>query len=660
MKKYSAYVTEKQTKQQSVITRDDYNSKKDFASDLRKNGFTVHFVALASEFDHESEKYHATCEKRATIARGAKSNINETTVTDETTATDNTNKSENPYVLLTGMTFEERKQFIARANIDHVAINNCSSIINGIETKHNNRLVCTFDRSKLVTLDKTKSELIKERANILYDNTDKENIKSLTNTIEREKKSANYRALSVFIANKRKKEKTKKSITLSQLIENVENAYKENSSDLGIHVLALSKAMTTNVLKHVYKVVPDNDFVRTMYYDVFRFNIESCGLDNISNSASDHILTGASLIYESLLNGHNIDDVISFDKPTKKAYITNSKDVKVKMKTVEMSVFKVIYNGIRKSISDNDSYNVIDNKLTYIELENVIENETVETWINTVYDVNTVYHANNIDIHEKEDLNTINDLIEEYELNKTEKRIVLYRLKVGSHVGYKALATALNMPLPTVRSSCKRMHEKVNLIKKRDVLITDVDTKTKAYSNFRLALTSDLICSDLAIQNEMCFMVNSLSESAIALGVNANIKRGTISDSMKIVELKRLATNTARVLNGLKPLPRAKFNKSDISITIKPYKVTLIKKSDIADSTTLSHDSNRKTIPIMHGINIDATKSINYHINILNLSESIRIHIKNTLENMHNNRHSLIDNLVSDIILKDIHNANKA
>lgn len=51
------------------IITSDYSSKKDFAADLRRNGYKVHFVATPETFDEECTKYHERCERKKIIAR---------------------------------------------------------------------------------------------------------------------------------------------------------------------------------------------------------------------------------------------------------------------------------------------------------------------------------------------------------------------------------------------------------------------------------------------------------------------------------------------------------------------------------------------------------------------------------------------------------------
>ena len=47
----------------------EYNSKKDFAADLRRNGYKVQFVATSETFEAESDKYNERRERRNSIAR---------------------------------------------------------------------------------------------------------------------------------------------------------------------------------------------------------------------------------------------------------------------------------------------------------------------------------------------------------------------------------------------------------------------------------------------------------------------------------------------------------------------------------------------------------------------------------------------------------------
>lgn len=50
----------------------EYDSKKDFAEDLRRNGYQVCFIATPETYEAESEKYNEARERKASIARYAK------------------------------------------------------------------------------------------------------------------------------------------------------------------------------------------------------------------------------------------------------------------------------------------------------------------------------------------------------------------------------------------------------------------------------------------------------------------------------------------------------------------------------------------------------------------------------------------------------------
>lgn len=54
---------------QIQIITSEYNSKKDFAADLRRNGYKVQFVATPETFEAESDKYNERRERKNSIAR---------------------------------------------------------------------------------------------------------------------------------------------------------------------------------------------------------------------------------------------------------------------------------------------------------------------------------------------------------------------------------------------------------------------------------------------------------------------------------------------------------------------------------------------------------------------------------------------------------------
>ena len=54
---YIASVEDKRTKKIGTI-KSEYSSKLDFAEDLRRNGYSIRFIATEKSFDYVCEKYH--------------------------------------------------------------------------------------------------------------------------------------------------------------------------------------------------------------------------------------------------------------------------------------------------------------------------------------------------------------------------------------------------------------------------------------------------------------------------------------------------------------------------------------------------------------------------------------------------------------------------
>lgn len=63
-KTYVASVTNKETKAIEVITNSGYTNKKDFAHDLRANGYSVKFISTPEKFDEDCESYWQKIEAR--------------------------------------------------------------------------------------------------------------------------------------------------------------------------------------------------------------------------------------------------------------------------------------------------------------------------------------------------------------------------------------------------------------------------------------------------------------------------------------------------------------------------------------------------------------------------------------------------------------------
>ena len=72
MKKYIAYVTDKNSKQKKFIEDDSYTSKKAFAEDLRRNGYAVHYIATPETLNEVSDIYNKRREYRNDVARNTR------------------------------------------------------------------------------------------------------------------------------------------------------------------------------------------------------------------------------------------------------------------------------------------------------------------------------------------------------------------------------------------------------------------------------------------------------------------------------------------------------------------------------------------------------------------------------------------------------------
>ena len=92
-KMYWASVRNKETNQIEIIKRDDYSSKKDFAHDLRVNGYAVRFISTPDKFDEDCENYYWECEKRKNI-RKCVSESKKRTETTETVETEEKTEEE--------------------------------------------------------------------------------------------------------------------------------------------------------------------------------------------------------------------------------------------------------------------------------------------------------------------------------------------------------------------------------------------------------------------------------------------------------------------------------------------------------------------------------------------------------------------------------------
>lgn len=64
---YVASVRDKETKRISIIRSDEYKTKKDFAKEIRCNGYTVRFISTEENFDADCEKYNEACEMNKAV-----------------------------------------------------------------------------------------------------------------------------------------------------------------------------------------------------------------------------------------------------------------------------------------------------------------------------------------------------------------------------------------------------------------------------------------------------------------------------------------------------------------------------------------------------------------------------------------------------------------
>lgn len=85
-KSYTAYVMDKADREIMTISR-DYPSKKEFAQELRQNGFAVKFISTPEKFNHDLETYCEKKERRNKINRFIRAELKKAAekLTEETT-----------------------------------------------------------------------------------------------------------------------------------------------------------------------------------------------------------------------------------------------------------------------------------------------------------------------------------------------------------------------------------------------------------------------------------------------------------------------------------------------------------------------------------------------------------------------------------------------
>ena len=70
-KMYKAFVKSKETGELTII-ESEYTSKKDFARDLRANGYAVKFISTPEKFDEDSENYNRELKRRKNVREAMK------------------------------------------------------------------------------------------------------------------------------------------------------------------------------------------------------------------------------------------------------------------------------------------------------------------------------------------------------------------------------------------------------------------------------------------------------------------------------------------------------------------------------------------------------------------------------------------------------------
>jgi len=70
-KMYKAFVKSKETGELTII-ESEYTSKKDFARDLRANGYAVKFISTPEKFDEDSENYNWELKRRKNVREAMK------------------------------------------------------------------------------------------------------------------------------------------------------------------------------------------------------------------------------------------------------------------------------------------------------------------------------------------------------------------------------------------------------------------------------------------------------------------------------------------------------------------------------------------------------------------------------------------------------------
>lgn len=308
------------------------------------------------------------------------------------------------------------------------------------------------DRYTLVSLD-----------NIEYINTSE--IRTVSKTFE--------------VGYKRKPKTNKTDSPFSKLVSKLEIEALDDNTDkteLLSDMIMVCKVSVTSVMKRIYLVNSDNKTVRDMYNESYQGVFDS--YDDLplfmTGLTSDHFQTCFLTLFEMMIKARKennvrwLTDKSDYDVTNKRVFISDLGHCDVKTKLKSMTGIQYLYNQIRKSISNFDTFKTCENRYSYtlVSLDSLLgfntdsdntdylnseaENCVYKRFSYAITDNYTDYALNNY----------ANELYDKLVNTDTQRKCIAKRLQ-NTTLGYKAIANSTGIKLASVKSCFRVLKDKV-------------------------------------------------------------------------------------------------------------------------------------------------------------------------------------------------------
>lgn len=224
------------------------------------------------------------------------------------------------------------------------------------------------------------------------------------------------------------------------------------------NTLKLSVAITICVVKKCVNVSPDNKVLLKMFSDILSEPNYGIAADHV-NTAFIEIwsLYKDSIVYDSTnssispksrwLTGYRIEKRLTrhviYDR-----FDSNTLQYNPKYKGKLCTPLQSVFHKVRESISAFDGFRMCDNRFTYIEIDNLLEDSKI--YLAMVYYIDSIADKKRLD-YKVSNLN----------LNPTQIKVLKFRL-LHPYAGAKVTANNTDLPLSTVKYAIKAIQKRFN------------------------------------------------------------------------------------------------------------------------------------------------------------------------------------------------------